>query len=95
MAKHDTPAIRRLARQLDSLSEQLSTTEKSASRDITNASNEMLGDTPKAINEAMTKLSSELKTIRGGLSRYASTLYQYANELDIADAKVQSMINSK
>lgn len=92
MKKYDTPAIRRLARQLESIAEKLSVTERDACKHISGISDDMLGDTPKAIDTATGRLSSELQAIRSGLTRNAASLYQYARELDIADAKAQNMI---
>ena len=95
MTKHDTPAIRRLASQLSGIANKLSTAERDASRRISGISDDMLGDTTKAIDQVTGKLSSELQSICSGLNRYARELNNYAHELDMADAKIQSQISTR
>ena len=95
MTKHDTAAIRKLARKLESIADKLSGTDHDAVKRIAGMNDEMLGDTHNAISEVTERMSTELQSIRNGLARNAAALYQYAHELDIADAMAQSLISSK
>ena len=94
MANYDTEAIRRLANRLDNTAQSLSQIQRNSSNKVSGISQEMTGDTINAIDSVNEKLSEELRAICKGLTRNANALYQYARELDIADAKAKSMIGS-
>lgn len=95
MADHDTAAIRRLARNIESTVSTLSNTNQNVSRQIWSINNDMCGDTAAAINDTTERLNAELKSIQNGLAKCADFLYHYAHELDVADEMSGKLINSK
>ena len=95
MTNHDTQAIRRLAGELSNLATRLSQTERNTIRQVKGVSDDMIGDTPQAIDTAADKLGRELQEISDGFSRYAQSLNRYAHELDLADARASNLIESK
>ena len=93
MAQHDTAAIRRLARRVDSTASTLSGYGRNAAARIESLNSDLLGETSNAIGTATDRLNSEIQSIRNGLARCADMLYQYARELDIADARSRDLIS--
>ncbi len=94
MSRYDTAAIRSLANRLSNTASNLSSTGRNAAARIGNANDNLLGDTARAIDNSVDRLSEEIQSIRNGLSRCAEVLYRYARDLDEADAAASRMIQS-
>lgn len=92
---YDTAAIRAAARKLDNIASSLESVRKSKINGVQSAINGLKGDTIDAIDSVSDELSSELVSIRKGLSNCADALYDYARRLDEADEKAKKEIGNK
>ena len=95
MTHYDTAAIRSLARRIESAESTLSQAKQNAYSQIKSANGELCGDTANAINETVEGLNREVQSISSGLKKCAEFLYHYARDLDIADEKSRTLIQSK
>ena len=95
MKEHNTREIRAAARKLDQIANQLQSLKSSNISRISSGANAMKGDTERAIQAQLDSVSNEVLYIKQTVANCASSLYEFARLLDIADAKSKEVFLSK
>lgn len=95
MKEHNTREIRAAARKLDQIASQLQTLKSSNISRISSGARAMKGDTERAIQTQLDSVSSEILYVKQTIANCASSLYEFARLLDIADEKSKAMFQSK
>ena len=95
MQEYNTREIRAAARRLDSLADQLRTLKSTDIARISSNAKTLKGDTAAALQNRLESLAADIQTVKRGLDSSASALYEFARQLDIADAKAKAMVGSR
>ncbi len=91
---HDTAAIRRAARTLETIASKIKAEADKDAKSIRSDLNALNGSTANAIDDVMDELVSKLKKTSSGIISCATVLRDYADKLDEADEKAQALISS-
>ena len=92
MQEYNTAQIRAAARKLDNIADQLQTLKSTNVARICRNARPLKGDTATALLEQLEKLANEIMNLKKGADQCAAALFEFARQLDIADAQAKAMI---
>ena len=94
MKEYNTSEIRAAARRLDNIADTLQSLKSTDAARIIRNAKPLKGDTANALQDKMDAFSSDLLTLKRSVDQCASALFEFARQLDIADAKAKAMIQN-
>ena len=95
MQRYNTEEIRAAARNLNNIADQLQTLKSGSMTKISSDAKPLQGDMATALQEELEKLGNELLNLNKGVDQVATTLFDFAKRLDIADEQAKAMIQSR
>ena len=75
--------------------DQLQTLKAGSMTKISSDAKQLQGDMATALQEELEKLGNELLNLKKGVDQVATTLFDFAKRLDIADEQAKAMIQSR
>ena len=94
MKEYNTTEIRAAARKLDNIADQLQSLKSTDVTRISRSAKPLKGDTATALQDQLDTLAADVLTLKKGVDQVAAALFEFARQLDIADAKAKAMIQS-
>lgn len=95
-AEYDTSEIRRVAKRIGAVSDQVAAVSKDALERISaEIPHTMKGETAEALNERVTLASDDIRRIAGRLAGIRDLLIKFARLLDEADEKAKGEIQTR
>ena len=95
MQRYNTEEIRAAARNLNNIADQLQTLKSGSMTKISSDAKPLQGDMATALQEELEKRGNELLNLKKGVDQVATTLFDFAKRLDIADEQAKAMIQSR
>ena len=94
MQEYNTREIRAAARRVDNIADQLQSLKSGNVVKISGNAKSLRGDTASALQNQLDSLAGEILSLKKSLDSCSSALYEFARQLDIADAKAKALVNS-
>lgn len=95
MQKYNTEEIRAAAQNLTNTADQLQTLKTGNMTKISSDAEPLQGDMATALQERLETLGNELLNLKKGVDQVATTLFDFAKKLDIADEQAKAIIQSR